>query len=44
MKVALDTPQKEGQKPLRGAKKALKPTRFNEWVGHYAKMSGGNPV
>jgi hypothetical protein len=41
MKVTLDSPKKRARKT---PKKAAKPMSFTEWVEHYAKMSGGNPV
>lgn len=44
MKVTLDAPKKAGRKTGKTGKKAVKPMSFNEWVEHYAKMSGGNPV
>lgn len=38
---AAKSPARKGGK---AAKKAAKPMSFTEWVEHYAKMSGGNPV
>lgn len=41
MKVSLEPAKKPGRK---GAKRPTKPMSFTQWVEHYAKMSGGNPV
>jgi hypothetical protein len=45
MKVSVASASKKAAaKPVKGAKKSAKPMSFTEWVEHYAKMSGGNPV
>lgn len=44
LKVSLDPSAKTSRKSAKPAKKAQKPMSFSEWVEHYAKMSGGNPV
>ena len=44
LKVSLDTSAKPARKGAKAPKKAGKPMSFTEWVEHYAKMSGGNPV
>ena len=44
MKVTLERPKRSKGKGGAASKKAAKPMSFNEWVEHYAKMSGGNPV
>jgi hypothetical protein len=45
MEVRLgETAKKSASKAGKSAKKAPKPMSFTEWVEHYAKMSGGNPV
>lgn len=44
LKVSLDASAKPARKGGKAAKKAAKPMSFTEWVEHYAKMSGGNPV
>lgn len=44
LKVSLDASAKPARKAAKGTKKAGKPMSFTEWVEHYAKMSGGNPV
>jgi hypothetical protein len=36
--------KKNASKPAKSSKKSPKPMSFTEWVEHYAKMSGGNPV
>lgn len=36
--------KKASRKPSKSGKKPVKPMSFTEWVEHYAKMSGGNPV
>lgn len=45
LKVTLEpAAKKAGRKAAKGGKKSAKPMSFAEWVEHYAKMSGGNPV
>lgn len=44
LKVSLDASAKPGRKAAKAGKKSSKPMSFTEWVEHYAKMSGGNPV
>ena len=45
LKVTLEPASpKAGRKQGKSAKKSPKPMSFTEWVEHYAKMSGGNPV
>jgi hypothetical protein len=44
LKVTLDAPKKSSPKAGKSGKKSAKPMSFTEWVEHYAKMSGGNPV
>lgn len=44
LKVSLAGAKKSAGKTGKGSKKAPKPMSFSEWVDHYAKMSGGNPV
>jgi hypothetical protein len=36
--------KKAASKAAKTSKKSPKPMSFTEWVEHYAKMSGGNPV
>jgi hypothetical protein len=43
LKVSLSAPAKRS-KAAGKAGKVKKPMSFSEWVEHYAKMSGGNPV
>lgn len=44
LKVSVASADKaSARKPVK-AKKSPKPMSFTEWVEHYAKMSGGNPV
>lgn len=43
LKVSLAEPKKSGR-AKRAKGKSTKPMSFTEWVEHYAKMSGGNPV
>ena len=44
LKVSLDASAKPARKGAKAGKKPSKPMSFTEWVEHYAKMSGGNPV
>jgi hypothetical protein len=44
LKVSLGAPAKRSAKGVGKAGKVKKPMSFSEWVEHYAKMSGGNPV
>lgn len=44
LKVSVDGASKSAAKKAKSGKKAAKPMSFTQWVEHYAKMSGGNPV
>jgi hypothetical protein len=44
VKVSFDGETKLRSKKGKTGKKAVKPMSFTQWVEHYAKMSGGNPV
>lgn len=44
LKVSLDASAKPKRSSAKASKKTGKPMNFTEWVEHYAKMSGGNPV
>lgn len=45
LKVEMGASSKaSSRKEAKPAKKAAKPMSFTEWVEHYAKQSGGNPV
>ena len=44
LKVSLDSGDKGTAKKAKSGKKTPKSMSFTQWVEHYAKMSGGNPV
>lgn len=44
MKVSLADEAPSPRKKSKQGKKSSKPMSFTQWVEHYAKMSGGNPV
>jgi hypothetical protein len=44
VKVSLGESARSSGRKSKAVKKASKPMSFTQWIEHYAKMSGGNPV